>query len=92
MSPQGMSSPKRLYAKALDEAEDQSTIALPGLSAVLIIEPFQADWNRGDDPVRHGPACPGHLSRHSAGIGGPDKLGHDGVVAPAAFPVSLNTL
>ena len=27
--------------------------------------------------IRHGPACPGHLSRHCAGIGGPDKPGHD---------------
>jgi hypothetical protein len=27
---------------------------------------------------RHGPACPGHQSRHPAGIGGPDKPGHDG--------------
>ena len=27
---------------------------------------------------RHGPACPGHLSRHRAGTGGPDTPGHDG--------------
>jgi error-prone DNA polymerase len=27
--------------------------------------------------IRHDPACPGHLSRHRAGIGGPDKPGHD---------------
>nr|WP_294548458.1 glycosyltransferase [uncultured Rhodopila sp.] len=27
--------------------------------------------------IRHGPACPGHLSRQGAGIGGPDKPGHD---------------
>ena len=27
---------------------------------------------------RHGSVCPGHLSRHDAGIGGPDKPGHDG--------------
>ncbi len=28
---------------------------------------------------RHGPACPGHLSRQGAGGVGPDKPGHDGV-------------
>ncbi len=27
---------------------------------------------------RHGPACPGHLSPHSAVTGGPDEPGHDG--------------
>jgi hypothetical protein len=27
--------------------------------------------------LRHGPARPGHLSRHRAGSGGPDKPGHD---------------
>jgi error-prone DNA polymerase len=31
----------------------------------------------GTPRTRHGPACPGHLSRHRAGIGGPDKPGHD---------------
>ena len=30
-------------------------------------------------PPRHGPACPGHLSRHKCLNGGPDKPGHDGV-------------
>ena len=28
-------------------------------------------------PHRHGPACPVRLSRQGAGIGGPDKPGHD---------------
>ena len=28
--------------------------------------------------TRHGPACPGHLSRHGAATGCPDKPGHDG--------------
>jgi hypothetical protein len=27
--------------------------------------------------VRHGPACNDHRSRQGAGIGGPDKPGHD---------------
>jgi hypothetical protein len=58
----------------------------------LEMEHFQADWNRGEDPNRHGPAYPGHLSRQGAGRGGPDKPGHDGVAASAAFPVSPNTL
>src|SRR5258708_22062199 len=29
-------------------------------------------------PPRHGPARPGHLSRHRADRGGPDQPGHDG--------------
>src|SRR5277367_5345993 len=28
--------------------------------------------------IRHGTACPGHLSRHGACSGGPDKPCHDG--------------
>jgi hypothetical protein len=28
-------------------------------------------------PLRHGPACPGHLFQHLAATGGPDKPGHD---------------
>jgi hypothetical protein len=56
------------------------------------IEHLQADWNRGEDPNRHGLACPGDLSRQGAGRGGADKPGHDGVAASAAFPVSLNTV
>jgi 16S rRNA (guanine966-N2)-methyltransferase len=32
---------------------------------------------KGGGPARHGHAGPGHLSRHSAGIGGPDEPGHD---------------
>ena len=35
---------------------------------------------------RHGPACPGHLSRHGAGGVGPDKPGHDGEKIPLSPP------
>jgi GT2 family glycosyltransferase/glycosyltransferase involved in cell wall biosynthesis len=33
--------------------------------------------SRHDPALRHGPACPGHLSRQGAGTGGQDKPGHD---------------
>jgi hypothetical protein len=34
---------------------------------------------------RHGPACPGDLSRHGAGTGGPDKPGHDELRSASLF-------
>jgi len=34
---------------------------------------------------RHGPACPGDLSRYSPGTGGPDTPGHDGEAQSQRF-------
>src|SRR5947208_807925 len=35
-------------------------------------------------PIRHGPACRGHLTNNRAAAGGPDKRGHDVGVADVA--------
>ncbi|MSP01340.1 MAG: hypothetical protein EXR07_09885 [Acetobacteraceae bacterium] len=38
---------------------------------------------------RHGPACPGHRSRHGTGMGGPDEPGHDDKKGSVHLPLSV---
>lgn len=44
---------------------------------VSLLRPLTGGWGQSFCS-RHGQACPGHLSRHCPGIGGPDDPGHDG--------------
>src|SRR5271156_4394278 len=38
---------------------------------------WPSGFRHGPPPYRHGPAGPGHPSRHCADAGGPDEPGHD---------------